>query len=337
MLKLLINPNQNAPAKPYALKGWPYYRKMASFMPGTQPRGGYAFDPASTSTAASIMLGEVNAEPDGEEDQLGPPVGASTSTSAAALTSAMTTLFTMPRVPGTAYSSTSTVDNSLTVVGHEDHLDAVSVVNEALPHPNPTTPADERQPSSSHVTSPASGVSGSARPGKHKHDASSTPDMRPPSSKRSSKTGASGSKQEPQLSPVVMVNALNGTLNRMVDVMQKSIDVSETLVATNPSALLSPTHLSQVQAAPPASLSTPVTDDDEAMLTEAFHIASVNKEFLNDDEMVQACCLFTEHSSGNIRIARRYLDLKHNPTLQHLYLRKILGMEKSKTMENRSN
>ena len=48
---------------------------MQSFMPGTQPRGTYAFDPnKSSSQSATQVLSIINAEEEREEDQVGPPV-----------------------------------------------------------------------------------------------------------------------------------------------------------------------------------------------------------------------------------------------------------------------
>ena len=52
------------------MKPWPFYRKMQNFMPGTQPRGTYSFDPSISS--AKSVLDKVNAEEDGAEDRDGP-------------------------------------------------------------------------------------------------------------------------------------------------------------------------------------------------------------------------------------------------------------------------
>ena len=61
---------QHTHLKPFAMKPWPFYRKMQNFMPVTQPRGTYSFDPSSSS--AQSVLDKVNAEEDGVGDQDGP-------------------------------------------------------------------------------------------------------------------------------------------------------------------------------------------------------------------------------------------------------------------------
>ena len=55
---------------------------------------------------------------------------------------------------------------------------------------------------------------------KHKHDARSISGMQPPSSKRVSRSKTS------DLNPVVISHSLNSTLIHMVDVMQRSLDVT---------------------------------------------------------------------------------------------------------------
>ena len=69
---LIIILIQHTHLKPFAMKPWPFYRKMQNFMPGTQPQGTYSFDPSSSS--AQSVLDKVNAEEDGAEDQDGPPL-----------------------------------------------------------------------------------------------------------------------------------------------------------------------------------------------------------------------------------------------------------------------
>ena len=69
---------------------------MQNFMPGTQPRGTYSFDPSSSS--AQSVLDKVNAEEDGAEDQDGPPLDLSHANIAGAF-------FIQPRHPG-AWSPT---------------------------------------------------------------------------------------------------------------------------------------------------------------------------------------------------------------------------------------
>jgi hypothetical protein len=70
---LTDNIQKHSPLKAFALKPWPFYRRMQAFMPGTQPRGTYAFDPGSSTHDSSIQLHNIEAEEDAEEDQLGPP------------------------------------------------------------------------------------------------------------------------------------------------------------------------------------------------------------------------------------------------------------------------
>ena len=69
---------KHAPLKSYATKSWPHYRQMEAFMPGTQPRGTHAFDPGSLSSesqsTAQSLLGIIETEEDGAEDQLDLPM-----------------------------------------------------------------------------------------------------------------------------------------------------------------------------------------------------------------------------------------------------------------------
>ena len=53
-------------------KPWPHYCQMQAFMPGTQPRGTHAFNPANSSQSATQMLNIIDAEEDGAKDQVGP-------------------------------------------------------------------------------------------------------------------------------------------------------------------------------------------------------------------------------------------------------------------------
>ena len=62
-------------------------------MPGTQPRGTHAFDPASSSSqSATQMLNIVNAEEDGAEDQVGPQLDSPTANTPAAPVSVVSPL-----------------------------------------------------------------------------------------------------------------------------------------------------------------------------------------------------------------------------------------------------
>ena len=69
---------------------------------------------------------------------------------------------------------------------------------------------------------------GSSQSQKHKHDARLASSMQPPNSKQllRSKTD--------DLNPVIISNALNLTLNHMVNVMERTLDVSTVIAAAPP-------------------------------------------------------------------------------------------------------
>src|SRR6266436_2867911 len=86
------------------------------------------------------------------------------------------------------------------------------------------------------------GSAGSSQLRKRKHDARSMSGMQPPSSKQASKSKTN------DLNPVIISNALNSTLNRIVDVMERTLDAST--VTTAPPVIVPPTSV------PPSSIVT---------------------------------------------------------------------------------
>ena len=61
---------------------------------------------------------------------------------------------------------------------------------------------------------------------KRKHDASAGSNVKPSNSKQTSRNKTN------DLNSVIIYNALNSTFNRMVDVMERSLDVSAATVAS---------------------------------------------------------------------------------------------------------
>ena len=136
---------------------------MQAFMPGTQPWGTYAFDPASSSSqSATQMLNTVNAEQDGAEDQVDPLLDSLMDNLPASVVSPLDTLITPnlrssflpPSDPSTPSGSTRPPPSS-------------SLLLTVLPHPRPA----QRQDISMGSVTTGSNVS-SSQAQKHKHNAS---------------------------------------------------------------------------------------------------------------------------------------------------------------------
>ena len=88
--------DKHAPLKLFVMKSWPYYHSMQEFMPGTQPQGTHSFDPGNSPCASATqcqVLNKVNAEDDGEKNQLGPPLNIPVANVPAAFASVISSLF----------------------------------------------------------------------------------------------------------------------------------------------------------------------------------------------------------------------------------------------------
>ena len=284
-------------------------------MPGTHARGLHSFDPGSSSgTSATLVLNNVNAEDDGEEDRAGPPVDTTMANVPAAFTSTISSVFS-PALAGDTVSFKSTDESnvmpppfssSISPTSHPDHVSQpprrhASGVHSALSS-SQTTSSDARTTSSNR---------------KRKHDA--TGDMPPSSSKRASRN------RTETINPVIISSQLNSTLTRLADVMEKSlvvtansIEVPTTHAAPLPSSSSSSVIPSQLQVSGPPSTSSSLSDLE--VLDKAFGIVVADKEFLSEDELLGASVLFSSTSNGAVRIARNFIALSNNPTVQHRFL-----------------
>ena len=210
---------KHAPLKAYETKSWPHYRSMQAFMPGTQPRGTHAFNPDnSSSQSATQILNVINAEEDGAEDQVGPPFDSP-----------------MSNVPAPDFEIISVQETSslaASIPPPDRSAGAASFSTGTRPpsssslfptvHPHPTQQHDISMSSATSVSD-----AGTRSSQKRKHSARSASGAQTRSSKRASK-----SKTE-DLNPVIISNALNSTLNRIVDVMERTLDATA-VTTTNP-------------------------------------------------------------------------------------------------------
>jgi hypothetical protein len=133
---------------------------------------------------------------------------------------------------------------------------------------------------------------GSSR--KRKFDA--TGGTRPPSSKRTAKSKTS------DVDPVIISNNLNSTLNRMVEVMEKSLDATS---VTGPA-----TPISQIAQLP----SMP-----EDIIQQAVMLTTTDG-FLMEDELFAASIFFNDSSEDALRAARIFVALGTNWAVQLRFL-----------------
>jgi hypothetical protein len=156
---------------------------------------------------------------------------------------------------------------------------------------------------------------------KRKYDARSASGMQPPSSKRASKS------KTDDLNPVIILNALNSTLNRMVDVMERTLDASTTTTtapsATAPTTSITPPSIvnSSINSSQPSSASVSSTE----ILYQAIRIISGVDSQLTEDQFLSASLFFTSASDDAIRVAHTFIALGNNQTVQYHFLLSQLG------------
>jgi hypothetical protein len=342
---LTIKKKQNAPLRAYATKAWPYYRQMQAFMPGTQPRGTHAFDPAgSSSQSATHILDVVNAEEDGAEDQVGPLSSESMANMPAVPTSTVSplvstfsrystnsVLYFQPVLPNLGSSFVSSLSPS-------DPSASSSSSARPPPSSSPLPPvhlhlSQQHNISMGSVTTSSETSSSQLR--KRKHDARSSSGMQPRSSKRASKN------KTDDINPVVMANALNSTINRMVDMMPRTLDAPASTTFPPPSIVTSPLDFINhpLSSAPSQPLSTSASSTE--ILDQAVKIISANDGSLTEDELFAASLFFTSASEDAIRTARTFISLgDNNQSVKYRFLLRQLdtagllpGRGKAKAVE----
>jgi hypothetical protein len=163
---------------------------------------------------------------------------------------------------------------------------------------------------------------GSSQLRKRKHDGRSASDTRPPS-KRSLKSKTS------DLNPVIISNALNSTLNRLADMMEKTLDATATaiaptappmtVIANTPPAASAPSSVAQPSSQPPDPSSNPPLTSSEEILNQAIRVTTSDKD-LSEDHLLAASLFFTSASEDAIRTARTYITLGNNEIVQRRFL-----------------
>lgn len=307
-------------------------------MPGTQPRGTHAFDPAgSSSQSATQMLNTVNAEEDGAEDQVG-PLDSSMANIPAAPASVVSPLIS-PNLVSSIISSLSPSDPGTSSSSSARPPPSSSPLPAVLPHLT-----QRRDISMGSVTTSSEASSSQLR--KRKHDARSTSGMQPPSSKRSSRS------KTDDINPVVMANALNSTINRMVDMMARTFDAPtvtaappSTTFVTPPSIVTSPMEFitTPLSSAPSQPLSASASSTE--ILDQAVRIISANDGSLTEDELFAASLFFTSASEDAVRTARTFITLgDNNQSVKYRFLLRQLdtagllpGRGKAKAVEDDSD
>ena len=308
-------------------KAWPHYRRMQGFMPGIQPRGTHAFDPSSHS--ATEMLNAVNAEEDGAEDQVG-PLDLPMSNMPAAHATASSPLVN-PDLGTSPSGGTSSVVSSFPP---PSDLSASSSSGGTGPLPSSSLPPSVHpqatQQSDISMGSVRSIMTGSEAGQKRKRDARSMSGMQPPSSKRSSRSKTN------DLNPVIISSALNSTLNRMADVMERSLDVTAATITqtaptapsvASPSLVTSPvelqtTQLSSIPSQPRGALSNPSSASPSQMeiLDQVIRIISAEDSLLSDDQLLAASLFFTSGSEDAVHAACTFIALGGNQPVQYRFL-----------------
>jgi len=306
---------KHAALKPFLKKSWPYYHKMQTFMPGTQPRETHAFDPGSSSSQSAMQaLGVIDAEEDGAEDQVGPPLDS------IAITHPAISSLILPDASSSGH--TPSVISSLPLLS-----DAFSASGHSLPptvHPHPASERGDILMNSVHSFATTSNVGSSSSLRKCKWDARSS-SIQPPSSKQ----GAKGKTAD--LDPVIISNNLNSTLNRMVDVMEKSLNASQAGLAASSVVAPSAFQTTQPSSIPSQSLGpvAPAILSSEEILQQAVTLTMADG-FLMEDELFAASLFFTSSSEDVVRAAWTFIILGNNWAVQCRFLLNQLGSSSSR-------
>ena len=225
---------------------------MQAFMPSTQPQGTHAFDPGSLSSHSAMqILNTVDTEEDGAEDRVGPLLDSPMSNTPAGDASTVSPTLIPPFLSTFSFRGTPSVVSSHPV----PHLTASSSSSNSNPPPSsslPRSPPQHDTPmgSAHSITTGSDGGSTSSQLQKRKHDAKSMSSVQLPSSKQVSKS------KTDDLNPVIISNALNSTLNHIIDVMEWMLDATAVPTAF-PTAAPLPSIITSPIESQTASLSVP--------------------------------------------------------------------------------
>ena len=299
---------QYALLKAYATKPWVHYHRMQAFMPGTQPWGIHAFDPGSqseSSQSATQALNAINAEDDGAEDQVGPPLDSLMANIPAAPDYILASSFASPGPSSTSGSTRPPLSSSLLPTVHPLH-DSIQQCDTSM-----------GLGCSAYSVTTGTGSVSDARSRKRKHNASS---VWPPNCKRTSKS------KTDDLNPVIIFNAPNSTLNCIADVMERTLDATTTATPpiAPPSIVMSPIEFqtSSTPSQPPGLPSDPSSASlsSTPILNQVVWLISADDSGLSEDELLSASLFFTSGSEDAVCAAHTFIALGNNQAVQHCFL-----------------
>lgn len=158
---------------------------------------------------------------------------------------------------------------------------------------------------------------GSSQLHKCKHNARLASGMQPPSSKQASKS------KTDDLNLVIISNALNSTLNCIVDVMERTFDASTVTTAApsvmDPMTSIAPSSINFSQLLSASASSTEILD-------QAIRIISGINSQLTEDQLLLASLFFTSTSKDAVWAAHTFIALGNNQTVQYRFLLSQLSM-----------
>ena len=154
----------------------------------------------------------------------------------------------------------------------------------------------------------------------------------PPSTKRST-TSRSKSKTD-DLNPVIITNALNSTLNRLADVMQKTLDASQatatkstiaSAAAPSMTNAIPPIVTPPIESQPTQPSSDPSSVSPQGILNQAIEVAT-SDDTLSEDELFAASLFFTSATEEAVPAASTFIALGNNQVVQRHFLRRQLDV-----------
>ena len=325
---------KHAQLKAYKTKAWPHYRQMKAFMPGTQPCGTHVFDPYNSFSQSAIqILNVVDAEEDGEEDQVGPPFDSPMSNvPAAAFVPPDFEITSVQEILSRIFTSSTRSQSRCRCLFFQWHKTPIVFLLFPTVNPHPTQQHDISMDSATTVSD-----AGTRSSRKRKHSARSASGAQPRSSKRASKS------KTDDLNPVIISNALNSTLNCIVDVMERTLDATA-VTTTNPTTApitSAPPHslntspvefqTAQLSSTPsqthgPPSNPTSTSTSPAQLLDQAIQLVSADDSSLSEDEIFSASIFFNSATEEAVRAARTVITLSNNRTVQHRFLLRQLDM-----------
>ena len=249
---------------------------MQAFMPGTQPQGMHAFDPASSSSQLSMqILNSVDTEEEGAEDQVDPVLDSSVATVSGFIPPGLGTFSTSSIIisflpPHSSASSPSGCTNSPSSLSLPPTI-----------YLQPTWQQDISMDLTQSMTT-GSNASSTGQHWKHKFDARLASGMQSRSSKRSTTSKTN------DLNPVVITTALNSTLNHMVDVMERMLNATAAAPPAPTISTASPPIVNSSIDSQPSSASVSPAE----ILDQAIRIISGTDSNLTEDQLLSASLFF---------------------------------------------